>query len=141
MAEHTERLHDMLMELGRVAAQLHPDEQVRGVSLTQLFALHELDVADTLSQRDLTERLRLEKSTVSRLVADLVSAGMITKERDPDNRRYSRLRITARGRKTHGRIGSGMHERFDRLVAELSPTERDALLVGLPGLVRALREL
>ncbi|UYM07597.1 MarR family winged helix-turn-helix transcriptional regulator [Solicola gregarius] len=141
MVEHADELHALLMDLGRVAAQLHPDEEVRGLSLTQLFALHELDAADTLSQRDLAERLRLEKSTVSRLVADLVRDGMITKERDPDNRRYSRLRITARGSKTHGRIGSGMHERFDRLAAELSPTERDALLAGLPGLVRALRNV
>jgi DNA-binding MarR family transcriptional regulator len=40
-------------------------------------------------------RLRLEKSSVSRLVADLEQRALLHRERDEANRRLYRLRLTA----------------------------------------------
>jgi DNA-binding MarR family transcriptional regulator len=67
------RLHELLMDVVRAAGLLQPDQTVAGqpVSLSQAFALHELDTDTPLSQRDLAERLRLEKSSVSRLAAEM----------------------------------------------------------------------
>lgn len=135
------RLHELLTDLVRVAGLLHPDQTVPGqaLSLSQAFALHELDTDASLSQRDLAQRLRLEKSTVSRLVADLEAQGMLTRQRDPDNRRLYRLHITAEGRAAHARMGTAFHETYDRMTAELTGPEQAALLVGLPALIRVLR--
>jgi DNA-binding MarR family transcriptional regulator len=137
-----QRLHDLLMDFGRVAGLLHPDQTVPGqaLSLSQAFALHELDAAAPLSQRDLAQRLRLEKSTVSRLVADLEDRGLLTRQRDPDNRRVYRLQITAEGRQTHAVMGSAFHDQFVRMTAALTGREQAALLVGLPALIRVLRQ-
>lgn len=137
------RLHDLLVELLRCAGQLHPDQPARGdlVPLTQTFALHELDAGGAMSQQELAERLALEKSTVSRLVAEMEAAGLLRRERDPDNRRYFRLRITARGRAAHARMADAFHGRYRRLIAMMTPRERDALSVGLPALIRALQQI
>src|SRR5690242_10693859 len=91
------RLHDLFLDLIRAAGLVEPDRSVPGhpLSMSQAFALHELDTDPPLSQRDLAERLRLEKSTVSRLAADLERDGLLARERDPDNRRLYRLRLTA----------------------------------------------
>ncbi|MEQ4207798.1 MarR family transcriptional regulator [Actinopolymorpha sp. B17G11] len=136
------RLHEALMELIQVAGLLQPDQTLPGesVSMSQAFALHELDVAAPLSQRDLVERLRLEKSTVSRMVADLERKALLVRERDPDNRRLYRLRLTDQGRAVHARMGRHFHQHYVRWVAAMSPAERDALLTGLPALVRAIRQ-
>jgi DNA-binding MarR family transcriptional regulator len=107
--------------------------------MTQVFALHELDTDAPLSQRDLADRLGLEKSTVSRLVAEMAAAGLLIRERDPENRRYYKLRITARGRAAHARMSAAFHGRYERLVAGMSAGERDALSIGLPALIRVLR--
>jgi DNA-binding MarR family transcriptional regulator len=130
------------MDLVRVAGLLHPDQTVPGqaLSLSQAFALHELDIDAPLSQRDLAERLRLEKSTVSRLVADLENRGLLTRQRDPDNRRVYRLRITAAGRRAHTLMGSVFHDQYVRMIAALTGREQAALLVGLPALIRVLRQ-
>ena len=130
------------MDLVRVAGLLHPDQTVPGqaLPLSQLFALHELDTDAAMSQRDLAERLRLEKSTVSRLVADLESLGLLTRERDPDNRRIYRLRITDEGRRAHARVRSAFHDQYDRMTAALTGRERAALLYGLPALIRIIRQ-
>jgi DNA-binding MarR family transcriptional regulator len=136
-----ERLHEMLMDLVRAAGLLQPDRAVPGqpVSMSQAFALHELDTDDPLSQRDLAERLCLEKSTVSRMAAEMERKGLLVRERDPANRRLYRLRLTDRGRALHGRMASVFHEQYVRWVSAMTRAERDALLAGLPALVRAIR--
>ncbi len=136
------RLHELLMDLVRVAGLLHPDQTVPGqaLPLSQLFALHELDTDAALSQRDLAERLRLEKSTVSRLVADLESRGLLNRERDPDNRRVYRLLITDQGRRAHAQARSAFHDQYVRMTAALTGRERTALLHGLPALIRVIRQ-
>jgi DNA-binding MarR family transcriptional regulator len=99
---HSDRLHHLLMDLFRTAGLVLGGGAVPGrpSSLSQVFALHELDREVGLSQRELAERLGLEKSTVSRLVTDLEADGLVTRDRDPANRRLYRLEITEAGRAT-----------------------------------------
>jgi DNA-binding MarR family transcriptional regulator len=141
MASAAERIHDLLMELVRVIGMHQLDRSVpeHVVSLAQVFALHELDTGTPMSQRDLAERLRLEKSTVSRLVADLERKGLVERERDPDNRRVYRLRLTPAGREVHAGMRTSQHPPFARWVDALTPRDRDALLTGLTALVRVVR--
>jgi DNA-binding MarR family transcriptional regulator len=136
-----ERIHALLMDLVRVAGLLQPDQIVPGhqISMSQAFALHELDTDRRLSQQELADRLRLEKSSVSRMVAEMERKGLLVRERDPDNQRQYRLRLTARGRALHARMASTFHAQYESWVAEMTRTERDALLKGLPALVRVIR--
>ena len=129
------------MDVVRAAGLLQPDQTAAGhpVSLSQAFALHELDTGTPLSQRDLAERLRLEKSTVSRMAADLERKGLLVRERDPDNRRLYRLRLTDKGREVHARMAGAFHAQYLRWVAAMTSAEREALLIGLPALVNAIR--
>jgi DNA-binding MarR family transcriptional regulator len=124
------------MDFVRAAGLLQLDQEV---SMSQAFALHELDTDTPLSQRDLAERLRLEKSTVSRLAAELERKGLVVRERDPANRRLYRLRLTDAGRARHVHMAKMFHVQYDRWVSAMTPTEREALLTGLPALLRAIR--
>jgi DNA-binding MarR family transcriptional regulator len=130
------------MNLVRYAGLLHPDQSppAQAIPLSQAFALHELDTDTPLTQRELAQRLGLEKSTVSRLVADMESQGLLTRERDPGNRRFYRLQLTDRGHAAHIQMASGFHRRYARLVSGITAAERDALVSGLPALVRVLRQ-
>ncbi len=136
-----QRLHELLMDLVRAVGLLHLDEAVPGrpLSLSQSFALHELDVDAPPSQADLAARLRLDKSSVSRLAADLERKGLLVRERDPDNRRLYRLRLTDRGRALHRQMGTSFHEQYLRWTGAMSRAECEALLTGLPALIRAVR--
>ena len=137
-----QRIHKLLMDLVRAAGLLQPDQTVPGhpVSMSEAFALHELDSGTSLSQRDLAERLRLEKSSISRMAAEMERKGLLVRERDPDNRRQYRLRLTHRGHATHVQMASTFHEQYQCWVAAMTRTERAALLKGLPALVRVIRQ-
>ena len=141
-AAEAARLHELLMDVVRAAGLLQPDQTVAGhpVSLSQAFALHELDTGTPLSQRDLAERLGLEKSSVSRLAAELERTGLLQRERDPDNHRQYRLRLTDEGRAVHARMKTTFHQRYECWVAAMTHSERAALLKGLPALVRVIRQ-
>lgn len=134
------RLHRLIMELVRVIGVLHPEQVVPGQagSVSQAFAIHELDTDPPLSQQDLADRLQLEKSTVSRLVAQLRRRGLVERERDPDDPRRYRLRLTAEGRARHTNLASGFHDQYDRWVQAMTPAEREALMTGLSGFLRAV---
>lgn len=135
------RLHHLLMDLVQAGGLLHADQAVPGhqISLSQAFALHELDTDQPLSQGELAQRLGLEKSSASRMAADLERKELLVRERDPANRRVYRLRLTDAGRAVHAQIGAEFHDKYVRWVAALTPAERDALLAGLLALVRAMR--
>ncbi len=136
------RLHELLMDVVRAAGLLQPDQTIVGhpVSLSQAFALHELDTDTPLSQRDLAERLRLEKSSVSRLAAELERRGLLVRERDPHDQRLYRLRLTDEGRAIHRRMATTFHDQYECWITMMTPAERAALLTGLPALVRAIRQ-
>lgn len=136
-----EPLHGLLMQLVQASGLLQPGPgDGPAVSLSELFAIHELDADGPLAQRDLTERLRLDKSTVSRLVAGLVRKGYVARERDPANRRLDRLLVTEKGRRTHREIREAFHARHVRVLDAMTAAEREALRTGLTGLLRALHQ-
>jgi DNA-binding MarR family transcriptional regulator len=142
MDEQTpERVHDLLMELIRVGGLLQPDQTFEGeqVSMSQAFGLHLLDTDAPLSQRDLAEHLHLEKSTVSRMVAQLERKGLVVRERDPANRRLYRLRITRAGRAVHNRLRTAIQQQYVDWVAAMTDNERAALVTGLSAFIRSMR--
>jgi DNA-binding MarR family transcriptional regulator len=136
-----DQLRRLLQQLAQAGGllEVHDHGGVR-VSVSEVFALGELSEAGTLSQRDLAERLGLEKSTVSRLAAGMERRGWLARERDPANRRLYRLRLTRKGRVAAARVGADLHARHGALFAALTPAERAGLALGLEGLVRAFRD-
>ena len=136
------RLHHLFMDLVLTAGLLRVEHVMPGhsVSLSQAFALHELDTDTPLSQRDLARRLRLEKSTVSRMAAEMQRKGLLVRERDPANRRLYRLRLTDQGRQLHARLGAAFHQQYERWLTAISDDEVTALLTGLPALIRAMHD-
>jgi DNA-binding MarR family transcriptional regulator len=132
-----------LQQLIRAAGLLHPDQPLLGehVSPSEGFALMELAGGTPLTQRDLTQRLNLEKSTVSRLVAGLERRGLVSRRRDPGNRRFTKVAITDHGLAVVNHLAEAMLERHARLFAIMTPAEREALATGLHALVRALHHV
>jgi DNA-binding MarR family transcriptional regulator len=98
----------------------------------------ELAASTGLSQKLLAERLRLEKSSVSRLVVRLGEKGWVRRDPDPVDRRSTLVRLTARGHRTAEQMGKARAEKFRVLYEALSEEERAAVSGALGTLVRAI---
>lgn len=134
-------LHGMLLDLVRSITSLHVvDTEDGAIPLSELLALHEVDSGDGVTQQHLADRLHLDKSTVSRLVAGLEHRGLLVRERDPGNRRFVRLTLTPAGRRAHRDLAGAVHHRQREVIGAMSAAERTALRTGLTGLLRALHD-
>jgi DNA-binding MarR family transcriptional regulator len=132
----------VLRRLVRSGGLLEPHDHA-GVhaSLSEVLALRELVEHPGMAQNELAERLGLEKSTVSRLVAGMEQRGWVSRDRDPGNRRYLRLTLTAHGDETARSIGTRLQEHHRILLGGLTPSELDALTVGLSALARVIEQV
>lgn len=139
---HAEPHHvlEMAMDgLFRQRGVLDPSRAVPGLgaSLSEALALGYLSAGPCV-QHELGSYLSLEKSTVSRLVAGMTDKGWVERARDPSNRRFQKVVLTAAGRHVAVRIAEATRMRHERWLSALSAEEQRALAVGLPALLRAM---
>jgi len=71
----------------------------------------------------IAERTGFDTSTVSRQVADLEKAGLLSRTADPDDRRAIQLQATTKGRNMMKRLSEGRRRRIERLLQDWSPED------------------
>ncbi|MBC9225782.1 MarR family transcriptional regulator [Aeromicrobium sp. 636] len=98
-----------------------------GLTHPQYLVMLALWESDGLTLRGLSDVLRLEPATVSPLVKRLEAAGLVRRDRRPDDDRAFSLTVTAQGRALREQalaVPTTMLERFDMDVAELEQVNR-----------------
>ncbi len=122
---------------------LHQGDQTPcgvNISVSEAHTLAELARGGGLTQSDLVTFLRLEKSTVSRLVTGLGNRGWLLRETHPTDGRAHLLKLTAEGEKKAAQVVKARQEKFAALTRSLPETKRAAVLSALSTLVEALHE-
>ena len=109
-----------------------------GMTLSQCNALIEVGRAGVLSVNQLAYRLNLDKSTASRVSDKLVLDGQLLRQEDTNDRRYVVLKLTERGNQTYANLENRMTAYFEKIMADVAPAERAAMLRGLQTLAAAL---
>jgi DNA-binding MarR family transcriptional regulator len=117
----------------RTAADVHPDLDSAGYAV--LVTVRDLAAAGGGARgADLSDVLRLHKSTMSRNLATLEALGLIERIPDPDDSRARQVRLTAEGEAALERSFEGRRE---RLRAQLGTWET----ADIAALARLLRRL
>jgi len=110
------------------------------IPVSEAYALAELDRDGPLAQHDLGARLRLEKSTVSRLVGQLEKRGWLTRGRRDADGRVVWLEVTDAGRTAAANLATARAVRFTALLEAIPDDKRAAVIDALDTLVEALHE-
>ncbi len=101
------------------------------LSTQQFWVLVHLQERAGLSQRELAARMDVDAPTVSRVLAALITRGLVRAEEDPEDRRRTRLRLTPPGRELGRTLAADAAEIRRGVVAGMSGPEVDALSAGL----------
>jgi DNA-binding MarR family transcriptional regulator len=122
---------------------LHQPEQTpcgQPIPVSEAHALIDLARApdQRLGQHQLTQRLRLQKSTVSRLVGQLERRGWLRREPHPDDGRATLLVLTPAGHDAAEQLARARRAKFAALLAAIPAQQRDSVLHALDTLVEAL---
>jgi len=109
----------------------------KAVPVSQAHALLELSKG-VRSQSELAALLRLERSTVSRLVQQVERRGWVDRDPAPGDGRARLLSLTESGRRVADDIAKARQAKFAALVEAIPPDERDAVLRALDVLIGAM---
>jgi DNA-binding MarR family transcriptional regulator len=113
----------------------------RPVAVSEAHALAELDRDGPMPQHELAARLRLEKSTVSRLVRHLQARGWVTGSHREGDGRLIWLELSAAGKGAASELASARRAKFEQIIERIPGEEREAAVGGLQILVKALGDL
>ncbi|UUH75408.1 MarR family winged helix-turn-helix transcriptional regulator [Bacillus altitudinis] len=96
---------------------------------SQMMALEEMEM-EKLTVWQLSNKLRLETSTVSRLVDKLVKKGLVYREVNEKNRRELFLHLTEKGHITVNRLREQSLTFYQRILNNLSESEQKIVVDG-----------
>ncbi len=109
------------------------------MSVSAAHALMELASSHPLTLNQLTTRLHLQKSTVSRLVDQLVRRRWMSRIPHPRDGRAILLQLTNTGHRVARSVAASREAKFSAVAARLNGAELDSVLTALEILVSAIR--
>jgi len=126
----------MVRELGfmdaTVAASDYPPSAVHTIL--------EIGIRGPMKSGELGDFLRLEKSSVSRLVRKLIDCGELRETPDADDARSKRLSLTAKGQRTMAALHAFGRQQVSGALAVLTEAEQRKVREGMMLYARALRQ-
>jgi DNA-binding MarR family transcriptional regulator len=134
------RLQRQMTSLIRTFGLHRPDLTPCGhpMSVSAAHTLMELASSHPLTLNELTIRLHLQKSTVSRLVDQLVRRRWMRRIPHPTDGRAVLLQLTDKGHQVAHRVAASREAKFSAVAARLNEAELDSVLTALEVLVRAI---
>ncbi len=96
-----------------------------GITVAQCHTLVEIGKYDRMTLNELSDIITLDKSTMSRTVNNLVKAGLADRETDKEDRRYTQINLTEKGREMVDVINGNMTAYYERVLASI-PAEKQA---------------
>jgi len=120
------RLLSSSFKLSRARLQRELDEQ--GVHAGQDYLIELLAEAEEgPTVGEIAERLGIEVPTVVRTVQRMEASGLVAKERDPRDRRRSRIVLTERGRAVEPAVRAALRDIERTAMRGLSAAQREQL--------------
>ncbi len=135
------QLQEEMVALIRAFGLHEPDRTPCGqpMSVSEAHALMELDnQSRLLSQNELAVRLRLEKSTVSRLVAQLQRRGWVDQDPASNDGRVRLLTLTEAGQRAANLLSQARRSKYERLFSAIPEEEREAVFHAFKVVTSAL---
>jgi DNA-binding MarR family transcriptional regulator len=127
------------LAIARTARRLR-QEAGEELSPSQTTALATIDRHGPLTPSELAARERIQRPTVTRIVARLEERGLVQRARDPQDRRSSLVALTSEGRDLLARGRTRKDAYLARRLRELDAQERATLERAAAILERLLEE-
>jgi len=122
------------MALGKLGRALRKtDADTAGMSPSRVSALLNVDRNGPLRLSELAAEEAVNPTMLSRMVADLVEAGLFERTCDPSDRRAAWVGVTAAGAELAARMRQERTAVLEAALAELGP-DGDAIVAAVPAL-------
>ncbi len=122
-------------------ASIRTDYPWETLPMAQVELLQALAERSPVRIGDLASRQRLATSTVSGLVGQMITAGLVARAVDPEDRRASAVTLTEAGHAQLTAWAQAHERRLDAALSALDRADRDVVRAALPALFRLAEHL
>ncbi len=109
-----------------------------GITGAQGYTILAIPDGDSISMNDLSLKMKLASSTMTRMVDQLVQRGLVDRQPDAEDRRVVRVRLTARGRQAKDQLHGTLQGFFSQVLQAVPEGERATMLRSLETLNQAI---
>jgi DNA-binding MarR family transcriptional regulator len=110
-----------------------------GTTIGQCHSIIEIGAAQEISLNELADILKLDNSTISRTVNNLVEQQLVVREIDPQDRRYIKIKLTGKGWIVYKSIENNMDVYFASLLKDIPEEKHEQVIESLMLLVKAMK--
>lgn len=110
-----------------------------GITYSQCYTLVEIGRKSCVSINELAELLELDKSTMSRTINTMVEKDLVTREPDPEDRRYVKIQLTEAGSRIFADIEAKMTDYYLHIYKAIPQDKREQVLESLELLVHTIK--
>ena len=125
----------MVRELGF----MRPTLAATAYTPSAVHPLMEIEARSAITGAQLVHVLGLEKSSVSRMLGKLVTAGEVEEVASDGDGRVKQLRLTAQGKRTVAGIHAYGRKQVTTAMGHLNPSQQQAVIQGLSAYANALK--
>ena len=120
------------------ANQIKLDSCCQGVTLAQCHTVLEIEDLGQATTVELSKRLGLDKSTLSRTIDGLVSIGLAARAAHPTDRRFNLLSLTTKGQDVADQINQSNDDFYSRVFEGIESERHDEVIGNFEKLVWAI---
>ncbi len=129
---------EMVQKLVRVFQLFERDQiKVHGFTSSQCYSLIEIQKSSSLTMNELSDRMNLDSSTMTRVIDKLVRDELIKRERDEADRRIVLVSLTDKGKEAASSLNSSVNEYYKKIISSIPEGTMDEVLKGVSILLKA----
>jgi Transcriptional regulators len=131
----------MIQKLVRVL-QLFERDQIKahGFTTSQCYAILELYKSTSLTMNELSEKMNLSSSTMTRILDNLVRDKYISRDKDTTDRRSVIVSLTENGKKVAMDLDKAVKEYYKKIIANIPEGQVDSILESVSILQKAFEK-
>lgn len=132
---------EMVRKLVRMFQLFERDQiKVHGFTTSQCYTLLEIARAGTVTMNDLSERMNLSSSTMTRILDNLVRDGYILRQRSDSDRRVVIVALTAQGEASAAKLNDSVNAYYRKVIESIPQGKLDEVLHSADLLTRAFEQ-
>jgi DNA-binding MarR family transcriptional regulator len=119
---------EILYKLNNIYKQMSPKfERCTGISQSRLEILHKLFEVEEISQTALQKEVNIDSAAVTRHLKQLEGKEMVTRRKNPDDNRFTFVRLTEEGREKIASFRIEKEEFIRKVLKDFSEKEQTEL--------------
>jgi len=135
------KLRAILRSLNRELIYQNSTACCNGISLAQCHALFEVENKTDITITEVSDKLMLNKSTISRTIDGLVNIGLINRDIPKEDRRTAVLNLTDNGKEMCNNINLNNNNYVEKTISVLTHKEQNDFIFLLEKVTKRMEEL